>query len=185
MQTSKHQQGVVLVVALIMMAVIAISSAAAIKSVMTQDRIGSNQRVQSIAAQQAESMLRYCEAALLANTPNGSQQTLRARLQNNTPQQRSWTLIANWAPGGSVAFSAPADFDGSGYSGTRRPQCIVERTDIVEGNLGRTGSDSPSSQTIIMVTARGFSPDYAETANGTLTSGASAWLQSTVQVIGY
>lgn len=41
---------------------------------------------------------------------------------------------------------------------------------------------SPAPEAYI-ITARGFSPDYDTSANGTPISGAEVWLQSSIQII--
>jgi type IV pilus assembly protein PilX len=178
---SKHEQqrGIVLVVALIMMAVIAISSATAIRSVLAQDQIGQNLRRQSVARQSAEGMLRLCEGALRATAPSARQQQIRARLQDQANPVRHWETLANWAVGGPRVYDLPADINIAAPTTGRRPQCLMEATHMANG--GGPGSPDPT-EVVVIVTARGFSPDYAETAQGAATQGAQVWLQSTIQV---
>jgi type IV pilus assembly protein PilX len=176
----EQQQGIVLVVALIMMAVIAVSSAAAIRNVITQDQIGQNLRRQSSARQSAEGMLRLCEAALASLAPSARQQQIRARLQDQSSPVGHWQNLGNWAVGGPRVYDLPADLNIAAPSTGRRPQCLMEATHMING--GGPGSSDPSSQVVVIVTARGFSPDYAETPQGAPTQGAQVWLQSTIQV---
>jgi type IV pilus assembly protein PilX len=177
----KRQQGVVLVVALVLMAVIAISSAAAIRNIITQDQVGLNQRLQVIARQSAESMLRYCETALVVAVPNGNQQALIAKIQPKTGDTYQWETLSNWSVGGAMVFDLPAGSVLPSYAAGRRPQCMVEQTGLSNAEPQSSGGGSATA-VVMLVTARGFSPDYQENAQGVLTQGAQAWLQSTVHV---
>jgi Tfp pilus assembly protein PilX len=180
----RAQHGVVLVIALIMMAVIAVASAAAIKAVMTQDTIGFNLRAQAMARHSAEAMLRYCEAAITTPAPTPAQQSIiDQKLQQvigGDINEGHWVNMANWAAGSAMVVEAPDDFDASGYvPGSKKAQCIVERSGQGE-NLVRMGGASPPTATLATITARGFSPDFAEGPTGIPTSGATVWLQSAV-----
>lgn len=189
------QQGVVLVVALIMMAVIAISSAAAIKAVTAQDLIGSNQRTQSMAMQAAESGLRYCEA--LVTTPRLTTEQagfvgkiLDAASINYTdtdsegkplqPRQR-WETASNWIGGNKLSFALPSSFQFDRGRTYRPPECLIERLDLKAFNKVYTGDTPPPKIEAFQITVRGFSPDYTESAAGAPLTGAVVWLQSTVQ----
>lgn len=195
---NRSQQGVVLVVALIMMAVIAISSAAAIKAVTAQDLIGSNQRTQSMALQAAESGLRYCEALVTAPKLTTEQAGLIGKIQDAVatnytdtnsqgeplqPKQR-WEAAGNWIGGNKLSFALPASFqfdrsrDQSSY--TRLPECLIERLDLKPFDKEYT-NPPPDPIEAFQITVRGFSPDYTESATGVPLTGAVVWLQSTIQ----
>ncbi|RZI85778.1 MAG: hypothetical protein EOP38_03710 [Rubrivivax sp.] len=181
----RPQQGVVLVIALIMMAVIAISSAAAIKSAMTQDRIGANQRSASIAMQAAEAALRYCEALVYTPTWTAEQAGLVTNIREVFPetatQTRWWQDISNWNGATPRAFDLPTSFVvAPGLTFNKRPQCLIEKIslpDITSSSFPASVQSTESYE----ITVRGFSPDY-EASNNVPTRGAVIWLQSTVQI---
>ena len=63
------QNGVSLIIVLIMLAVIALMSAATLRNASSNERVSNNFRMQVLAQQYAEAALRYCEAQLtLADT---------------------------------------------------------------------------------------------------------------------
>lgn len=167
-----------LVIALIMMAVIAISSAAAIKGAMTQDQIGSNQRAASVAMQAAESALRFCEALVFRSDLTAAQGSLLANIQEESvdSSNRWWQDIANWEGGTPRAFTLPTTFQFAAGTFNRRPQCLIERV-----GLNAVNSSTAPGPEVFIITARGFSPDYIAT-NNVPTRGSVVWLQSTVQI---
>lgn len=193
----RDQQGVVLIVALIMMAVIAISSAAAIRAVTAQDLVGSNQRVQSMATQAAESGLRFCEALVTTPRLTGDQAALQAKIQDAVPRnyagvdangkairpKQHWETIGNWVGDSKKSFAVPStfQFDRGQSAYDRPPECLIERLNLTLKDQPRT-SDSPATKVeAFQITARGFSPDYTENDKGIPATGAVIWLQSTVQ----
>lgn len=183
-----HQRGVVLVVALIVMAVIAITAGTAIRRVTSQDLIGSNLRARSQALQAAESGLRYCEALVSTSTRRGEQVALAERIQdavatnylvNGQRPQRVWEQLDNWDDGG-IVIEVPATYaiDGSGVDYNQRPSCIIERMSL---QSLATDPTAPNQFEAYLITARGFSPDF-EANNGVTTRGAEVWVQSSVQI---
>jgi hypothetical protein len=166
------------VIAVMLMAVIAISSAAALRSVINQEKTGQNLRLQLMAKQSAEGMLRLCESALITANPSVIQQQIRG-LRQAPKQPRHWETMANWDIGSNVIFDLPASANLTGIANGRRPQCLVEMTSRV--NADRSGVSSPT-RVIAIVTARGFSPDFLEDAGRIPTQGAQYWLQSTIDV---
>ena len=57
----RASQGVSLIIVLIMMIIIGITAATAMRSATSEQRATNNQRVEAIALQYAEAALRYCE----------------------------------------------------------------------------------------------------------------------------
>lgn len=184
------QSGFVLVFALIMMAVIAIGSAAAIRGAQGQDRIGSNQRSTALASQVAETALRYCEALVSTPLLSGQQIALSTRVQpafvpnaTRPNQTRWWQDMSSWEGSSSRAFSLPSNFayDGStAMTFNRAPQCLVERLELRDLTSDFSGQPLEAVETYV-ITARGFSPDY-QAQNNVPTTGAVVWLQSIVQI---
>lgn len=171
-----------LIIALITMALIAISSAAAIRVAMSQDQVGSAMRSQSLALQAAETMLRYCEAAVTASIPTVAQVAVIRNIQAQDPANPPlWQNINNWN-NNLMTSTLPVGFqlDGSGAQYNRQPQCMIQEIPLTFVAIDRNNPTPPAFQAFLVV-ARGFSPDYAAT-NNVGTAGAEVWLESTVQV---
>jgi hypothetical protein len=57
----------------------------------------------------------------------------------------------------------------SAFKPSRLPECVVEKQTLADGNFS------------YVITARGFSTDYAsDAATGKTTNGSVVWLQSTI-----
>lgn len=165
-----RQQGVTLIVALVMLVVIGLASAAVMRGSLTADTLANNARVQSLATQAAQLALRFCETQierLPADWVTGfSIQTATA-----TGEAHHWETYDNWTSGG-MAMDVPSTViasTNSTFTPSTLPQCLAEYSNDVTG-----------VKTVI-VTARGFSPDYAETS-GRQTAGSVVWLQSTLAI---
>lgn len=148
----------VLLVVLIMLVVIGLVSAAAMRGALTSDQISNNARLENIAKQAAQIALRYCENGLTNGT---------------IPAQPSaadgvWSVYSNWSGGPIKATTVPEDFmknsNSDGSLPKNLPQCLAE--------------NSSFDANVKIVTARGFGPDY-DTAT---SSGAVVWLQSVVKL---
>ena len=123
-----------------------------------------------LANQAAQLALRFCETQV--ETAQKDWQGGFTIHDAVSPQL--WTDFDNWEGGSAIAVTVPAAVmksDKSSFSPSKLPQCLAEyRTDL------------GGSMRVIVVTARGFSPDYAQTEAGRQTSGSVVWLQSTLRV---
>ena len=82
-----------------------------------------------------------------------------------------WTLVATWFGGAPTRTVVPTDqFKNadSSFSPSNAPQCYVEKQKLAD-----------TTSIALVVTARGFSPDYQADSNGKTTAGSVVWLQST------
>lgn len=173
------QAGLALVVVLVLLVVIGLSSASALRSATSAEQASNNIRLQHLAQQYAEAALRYCEAELLK--PDGQRvATLR---QANLPEvavgastvQSIWGQAASWgvAGGGAASKTRPPEawFSSplSAFALPFGPECLVEQQLL------------PGQQRALVITARGFSPGYlADPLSGSTRAGAVVWLQSIV-----
>lgn len=166
-------QGVSLIIVLIMMIIIGITAATAMRTATSEQRATNNQRVEASALQYAEAALRYCENQL--KSPDAARvSTLKiAQIPTTTfgPTTSGWEDTATWTgSGGRASASRTTVPDAVIQDSTdtvlpaKKPQCVVE-------NMTGYG---------VVTTARGFSPDYAADGSGNTTSGAVVWLQSIV-----
>ena len=180
-RSSAQQRGVSLVIVLIMLVIIGLTSAAAIRNATSGEKVTNNIRLQSLAQQYAEAGLRYCEAELVKSdtdaAPVGRMGTALAEVNLQTVAvggNSIWGQSASWFGNAKSATltTVPADritSADSSFQPTTRPQCIVEKQTLADASI------------VYVVTARGFSPDYsADTTAGKTTNGSVVWLQSTI-----
>lgn len=168
------QRGVVLIVALIMLVIIGLSSAAVMRNAMMADAVSNNTRMEALATEAAQIALRFCETQLLNNAAGFVVQPVAA-----AGQQQPWERFSNWhgdearatrlSNDDVVSDNAALSYDDDD---PRLPQCLAEQYP----DPNSPGTHLASTFT---VTARGFSPDYSEDNNGRRLSGSVVWLQST------
>jgi Tfp pilus assembly protein PilX len=168
------QSGVVLIMALIMLAIIGITSSLALKSVTLGDQIGYNLRNNKITQQAAEAALRWCEIQVLA----GNTAALPVQAANANPYQadsETWQTLAGWAG----ATTVPANVIAALGNFPTRPQCLAQEVSLNTAQKDRTASSTQqASGTTIRITVRAFSQDYTR-ANG-VSSGGESWITSTL-----
>jgi type IV pilus assembly protein PilX len=154
-------RGFSLIIAMLMLAVIGLASAAIMRNATSGDQVATNNRLQTQASQYAQLALRFCEMQL-ARTPAERGVTL---FDPATPP--AWTAQRNWAPGGARSAHTLSSADaGSSVQPRVAPQCMMEGTALPH---------------VYTVTARGFSPDFrADASTGATRSGSVVWLQATV-----
>ncbi len=167
----KNCAGISLIIVLIMMIIIGITASVAMRSAASEQKATNNQRLEATALQYAEAALRYCENQMkLADSLRPS--TLQAVNIKNTspgPTSSGWEDVNTWTGTTGRASSSRTTVPNTIIQDTtdtvlpnKSPECVVE-------NMTGWG---------MVITARGFSPDYAADSNGNTTSGAVVWLQS-------
>lgn len=164
----RSQRGVTLIIALVMLVAIGLASAAVMRGSLSADTVANNARVQTLANQAAQLALRFCETQV--ETPQN--QRVAGFVIQPVTAPHLWTVFANWEGGGAKALNVPASViasTNSSFTPNKLPQCIAESSNDVAG--------VPT----IIVTARGFSPDYAQADDGRQTAGSVVWLQSTLR----
>ncbi|MGH6647476.1 pilus assembly PilX family protein [Aquabacterium sp.] len=170
----------VLIVALVMLVIIGLTSAAVMRNSLNADMVSQNSRRQTQATQAAQMALRYCENLAINSIPLNTY--VKAAAAAGT--EELWKVFANWpAPSSPVATSSPSATTGlvsvpnsvlapNANTSTDKfrfaPQCMSQYRTVGSKNL-------------VVVTARGFSSDYQETS-GRTESGSVVWLQSILRV---
>lgn len=149
-----QQGGVALIVVLVMLVVIGLVSASAMRRAASADLISNNARLESLAKQAAQAALRTCEGFVLAD--NSAALPIQAA---PTGTAAHWQTFGNWT--GTSPMAKRMSYNG--LNADKQPQCIAER--------------SPISNDIVIITSRGFSPDFSADSNGGTVSGAVVWLQ--------
>lgn len=165
-----RQRGVVLIVALVMLAIIGLMSAAVMRNALSNDVVSDNNRRSNQATQAAQAALRYCEQLLTGEVtvPAGATALSTAAAESN-PSNERWTSFSNW----KLATNAggPVSVPSTVYTSSKAPQCMAQKRTL-------------GTSEVIVVTARGFSDNYAENsdASGRTKAGSVVWLQSIIRL---
>lgn len=184
---ASRSRGISLIIVLIMMVIIGLTAASAMRNATSNERATNNQRLENVAQQYAEVALRYCELQLREPIDANRVATLRSTVIPTYvlggTATTGWETVTSWTgtPGGTpgdasatrtavpLAYLSAGNASWVPTAGSAQvPQCVAEIQSM----------PAPSTLTYTVVTARGFSPDYARDANGQTTSGAVVWLQS-------
>ncbi len=174
-----NQAGVVLIIALILLAVVSLLVAMTLRSAISTETVSGNVRTTSLATQAAEVALRYCEEATIqiasGTVTFSSVPTLLA--YSVTPL---WSDTANWDKPASAAFVLPVaalSQSGLGTTFKRPPECMVERMPISDSSAVVTTTST------YVITARGFGPEVlAADSVRSRPSGSEVWLQSEIEL---
>jgi type IV pilus assembly protein PilX len=163
--TRARTSGFSLIIAMLMLAVIGLASAAIMRNATSGDQVANNNRLQTQANQYAQLAMRYCESQL------GLPGVARSVLLFPLASPPSWTQQRNWTtPGPRLAHTLVARDIGSAVQPRIAPQCMMESAGVPN---------------VYTVTARGFSADFrADPRTGSTLSGSSIWLQATVYAEG-
>ena len=179
-----RQSGVSLIIVLIMLVIIGLTSAAAIRNAISSEKVTNNIRLQNLAQQYAEAALRYCEAELAkaddVAAPIGRLGTTLVEANIITVADggvTGWGQAATWLGTGGASASRTSlpqlqvQSADSAFKPSKLPECAVEKQTMADNNAA------------YVITARGFSPDYtADPTTGKTTSGSVVWLQSILNI---
>ena len=171
--SAQAQQGVVLVVALIMLIVISLLAAISVRNASSSEAVSGNIRTTELATQSAEIALRYCETAVQQMVSGtGTMAPVPTVLIEASPP--NWRNIANWDGTGAATatFVIPASSVNTTTATAafkRAPECQVERMTV-----------GTSATATYVITARGFGPEVA--AGTGRPQGSEVWLQSTFEL---
>lgn len=173
-----RQSGISLIIVMIMVVIIGLTSASAIRKATSGERATLNVRMQNLAQQYAEAGLRFCEAELAKATDVRVPKLADGNIVEKAFGVASaWEKPTSWIAGAGVAGDASASrtvvpetwikSTSSSVVPANLPQCVVEKQVLADGKKA------------LVLTARGFSPDYTFTeATGQTKSGSVVWLQS-------
>jgi Tfp pilus assembly protein PilX len=164
-----RSQGVSLVVVLVLLGALALGTVAALRASAGSTRLGHAQLMRTLALEQAQAGLRYCESQLLLPGPSRLPALADASLPLTVATRAAWALSSSWQTGSLLVAGVPA-----AAALAKPPVCLVERQVL---------ADQPRGLPIYLVTVRGFSPDHQTDASSGLTqAGAAVWLQSTLLI---
>lgn len=170
----RQQTGVVLIVAMVMLVIIGLASAAIMRNALSSDILSDNNRRQTYALQSAQAALRFCEGLAQNSSP------IVAAAAESTPQE-NWQTFGNWQLGEgatapqrvSAEFLSTSTSTRTTLAAASRPQCMAQFRNVGTGT---------SLAQVVVVTARGFSENHVTDAQGRTVSGAVVWLQSIIQL---
>lgn len=83
------QRGLVMIMTLVMLAVMTVGAAVAVRMSVTTDMVGANLRARSLAFQTAEAVLRYCEEQVISN-PYTTRMLVGFRAEQEWNDDRLW-----------------------------------------------------------------------------------------------
>lgn len=159
----RHQRGVSLIIAMMMLVVIGLVSVAVIRNATSADQAVTSNRLQTQASQYAQIALQFCENQLTLPVSSTIVPIIRT-----IPPTPAWKSKAYWID--PVQANTPV-FRLSSAQVTGAVQPNVYPQCVAELSLGSN---------VYVVTARGFSDDYTQDSNNATVSGSVVWLQSTV-----
>jgi len=167
-----RQEGIVLIVVLIMLVVIGLVSVNMMRESLSTDLVSSNARSEALASEAAQIALAYCEAESVKASSTTVTKKAKPASGNAIWQTRSnWDLEATQANAPYTLTEAQLIESNASFKANKMPQCMAEFSTATNG-----------TDTVLLVTARGFSPDYTADANGDTASGSVVWLQSILRV---
>ena len=175
-----RQNGVVLIMTLVILVVISMLALMSIRSSVTNEKISADIRSIALANQSAEVALRYCEQSVISGYSGTVTFTTTFSIASNVMPYSSvprWQSTTIWDSTSTATFVLPLTaVNQSGLLSTfqRPPECMVEQ---VPGYVNSAVSNTAS----FVVTARGFGPEVAAAnASRSRPDGTEVWLQSTI-----
>lgn len=176
----RRQQGVVLVMALILLGVISLVAIYTMRGAIVGEQVSKNLRTNAVTMQSAENALRLCEDTVRSGQNQlGGVSFVKNEVPENLPggdMPNQWKTRANWLSAAGKATLISADLVVvSGMRPLPQPRCMVEQYRLIRPDGDTTLSDP------YLVTAVGYSPDYVADANGNAISGSEVWLQSVLR----
>lgn len=164
------ERGFSLLVVLVLLGAIALGSAAALRRSAGSTQLARAQLMRSIAHEQAQAGLLYCETQLLLPSAARVPALAHSAMAVSSGAQPAWASAALWRAGTALATVPVA----AAASAGKPPVCLVQTQTLPEQGPGVT---------VYLVNARGFSPDHrSNTTSGETTAGTAVWLQSTLLI---
>ncbi len=159
--------GVALPVVLVAMVALSFTALAAMKSAANTGQVAVNLTAQAQARESAHTAIRYCERIL-----NEEPAAITVWPAPTDGARAAWAQASSWAGADVRAESVPWALLRSPAGEPApavAPQCLVESIPM----------KGPAAS-VMLITARGFSPDFTQDAAGLPLSGAIVWEQAVV-----
>jgi type IV pilus assembly protein PilX len=163
--SGKSQQGMVLLVTLIMVGIMSVIAVSAIRGSSMQEAMAGNLHDRNLAFQAAEAGLRYAEEDMANNSAGYKfDETEDGLYKDQNKPLSSEGSIKNWTPEQWAANSIQLDDDDLSVEFPAYPQYVVEKIGTFSGADG--------TSTVYRITSRAFG----------LTGGSEVIVQSTYEV---
>lgn len=171
------QDGVVLIIALIMLVVVSMLATLSIRNATSSEAVSGAVRTTQLASQAAETALRICEDTLYAVQKG----TLAAPADWSVAVYDAslhYTDLTKWDSASADIYVIPLASVNTGTATFKRgPECMVENM-----RVAKTTAPYFSISTTYIITARGFGPEVSADAARGRPDGTEVWLQSTVEL---
>lgn len=186
----RHQQGLVLVIALILMAVIGISSSAAIRLALTGNALSLGLKAGNEAMQKAEIAMRWCEVQTrLRFREIGGADGPNFLMVEATSEENSLAMANDYQKYVNSARPVPANIMAAAGLpvGNQLPTCLIQdmpdsSTPCDEKDLTCNISSEPLYGSYV-VTVRASSNDFRGGTNGS-DAGSEVWLRASLLIAG-
>lgn len=184
---SRHRsQGIVLVVALVLLLVVSIGSTVAVRLALNSSAIAVGLRGANEAQQAADLALRWCELQLrltVAGNPAADTQNFKLLTKGQIASD-AWNNFATFK---ANSTELPQGVLGAaGVPPTQSPRCMVQELDawagMPEDDKDKTGANSSTPEyRNYSITVRGLSRDFSDAIPGE-TRGSEVWLQTNLAI---
>lgn len=170
-----QQRGIVLIMALILLMLISGVAVFTIRGSISGEQVSNNIRSSTAALQAAETALRFCEQGVLSSGTPVKVNMTGLDVDSAVPPSL-WATRANWTASTTLVNTVTTAFANSsnaaGRSLNKMPLCIVENWEL------QTAGSNARPRPSYLITARGFSQDYAVNGSGVVIAGSEVWVQS-------
>ena len=177
MKTRSSQQGVVLIMSLVMLVIVSLLAITTMKSALSSESVSGGVRLNQLAHQAAEMALRHCEDAVFNNANNTAPLPSGLSIQEFSAKPGWQGGSTTWDQNNPAIYVLPlTDVNNNGAPYQRPPECLVE-------HLAADGT--PARNTVFVVTARGFGPEVAKVGDSPdrRPKGSETFLQSTLELV--
>jgi hypothetical protein len=148
-QPASRQLGVVLPLALVMLVMVTLIAVVALRGVTSEERISANLRSSSVAFEQSELALRYCENIALTGGPPLD----AARIDSTSTTGQAWRNPNSWLPTFPQLQQPPAAQYLDPARPVTAPACLIE---AVRAPFDPTVTSTRVDNSAFTVTAHGF-----------------------------
>ena len=179
-QRARHQHGIVLVMALVLLVMISLVATLTIRRATSSEQVSKSIRTNTVAFQAAETALRFCEEQILTNSKvQSGTKTLEPAEWPDSGAPSLWKTRSNWDLTAGKAIAIDSAVVNSSDAAARKlpddalPRCMVEKMRLRDVGGAKVEA--------FLITAVGYSPDYhVNKTTSTPDAGGEVWLQSTI-----
>ncbi len=184
-RTGRAQNGVVLIIAMIMLIVISVLAVTSMRNSASTEALAGNVRTTELATQAADIALRHCEQSVIdivtvagGGTSTGYSTSITTANIHAVASPPNWQNTSIWDGTSTVPYVLPATLVGGTATYKRPPECMIENLPIIPA-----GGTIVNTTASYVITARGFGPEVpAADAARSRPMGTEVWLQSQIEL---